>query len=208
MFVIGLTGSIGMGKSWGARCFRLLGVPVHDADGCVHRLMSPGGAAVKPVSKIFPGVLDQRGGVDRLKLGEKVLGDDTALDTLEAILHPLVRREQRRFLGRCRRWSESLAVLDIPLLYETGSDVRVDAVVVVSAPERLQRHRVLRRTGMTTDKFDAILARQLDDRIKRQIADFVVSTGGTRGQSLRRIANIVKVTKGLEGRVWGPNWSR
>jgi len=208
MYVLGLTGSIGMGKTWGATCFRLLGVPVHDADSCVHRLMGPGAYATPIIAKQFPGVLNEQGAVDRQKLGTQVLGDDQALNTLEAILHPLVRRDQHRFLAGCRRRQVRLVVLDIPLLYETGANARVDAVVVMSAPTQIQRQRVLRRPGMTDDKLNAILDRQLDDAIKCEMAQFVVDTGGPRAQSLRQIAKIVKVVKRLKGSVWNPHWGR
>lgn len=208
MFILGLTGSIGMGKTWGATCFRLLRVPVHDADLCVHRLMSPNGAATAQVAKFFPGVLDNNGAVDRQKLAQQVLGHDRALDTLEAMLHPLVRQDQRRFLQRCQIRGERLVVLDIPLLYETHARPRVDAVVVMSAPERIQHQRVMRRRGMNEQKLRAILERQVPDDIKCRLAEFVVSTGATRGQSLRQIAKIVKMSKSLKGQAWVPHWGR
>lgn len=208
MYVLGLTGSIGMGKTWGATCFRLRRIPVHAADQAVHDLMAPHGRATALVEQTFPGVLDQNGGIDRQKLAAQVLGDDGALDKLEAILHPLVREDQRRFLERCQRRRVKVAVLDIPLLYETQARTRVDGVVVMSAPVQIQRQRVLRRAGMTVKKLDAILARQLDNNIKCQLAEFVVSTGATRGESLRQISAIAKVAKRLKGRVWGPHWGR
>lgn len=208
MFILGLTGSIGMGKTWGAKCFRHFGIAVHDADLCVHGLMAPGGAATAPVATAFPGVLDKDGGVDRLKLGQRVLGDDRALDTLEALLHPLVHHDQRRFLRACQGRGERLVVLDIPLLYETHARQRVDAVVVMSAPQSVQRQRVMRRAGMTEQKFNAIRDRQIPDDIKCRLAEFVVTTGATRGQSLRQIAKIVKVCKPLTGQAWAPHWGR
>lgn len=208
MFVLGLTGSIAMGKSWGARCFRRLGVPVHDADACVHGLLAPHGEAVAEVEAAFPGVLDAAGGVDRLKLADRVISDDRALNTLEAILHPVVRERQRAFLARHARAARPLVVLDVPLLYETHGRSRVDAVVVVSAPAFLQRRRALRRPGMTDVKLRALLARQTPDEVKCRVAEFVVSTAGPRGQSLRRIAAIVKVTRNRRGDVWAPGWGR
>jgi len=208
MFILGLTGSIGMGKTWGATCFGLLRVPVHDADLCVHRLMSPNGAATAQIAQNFPGVLDDGGGVNRQKLAQRVLGNNHALDTLEAMLHPLVRQDQRRFLQRCQNRSEPLVVLDIPLLYETHARPCVDAVVVMSAPARVQHQRVMRRTGMNEQKLRAILERQVPDDIKCRLAEFVVSTGATRGQSLRQIAKIVKVCKSLKGQAWVPHWGR
>ncbi|MCW8916484.1 MAG: dephospho-CoA kinase [Magnetovibrio sp.] len=206
MFILGLTGSIGMGKSWGARCFRLLGVPVHDADACVHNLMSTNGAATTKVEALFPGVLNAQGAVDRQKLGGFVLGDDDALKKLEALLHPMVRAEQHKFLQRCRRDNQRLVVLDIPLLFETGARSRVDAVVVMTAPAWLQRQRVLRRPNMNLEKFEAILDRQTPDALKRQMAAFVVTTGGLRAQSLRQIQKIAKVARSLPGHTWSPHW--
>ncbi|MEG3616950.1 dephospho-CoA kinase [Magnetovibrio sp. PR-2] len=207
MVILGLTGSIGMGKSWGGRCFQTLGVPLHDADACVHRLMGPNGAAVKDVAAAFPGVLNAQGGVDRQKLGARVLDDDVQLKKLEDILHPQVRADQKRFLARAQRTQAGLVVLDIPLLFETGARSRVDAVVVMSAPQRLQRQRVLRRPGMTAQKFEAILDRQTPDSLKRQLAHFVVNTGGTKGETLRQITNLVKVAKTWPAKAWSPHWS-
>lgn len=206
MYVLGLTGSIAMGKSWGSKCFRQCGVPVHDADACVHMLMAPGGAAVEVVAAAFPGVLNNGGGVDRAKLSAQVLGNDAALDTLEAILHPMVRERQRAFLATHARAATRLVVLDVPLLYETHGRARVDAAVVMSAPAFLQRRRVLRRPGMTAQKLTAILNRQTPDAVKRRVAEYVVSTAGPRGESLRNIAAIVKITRTLQGRVWAPGW--
>lgn len=208
MFILGLTGSIGMGKTWGAKCFRFHGAPVHDADGCVHQLMGPGGSATALIEASFPGVIDSDGGVDRQKLADHVLGNDLALTALEALLHPLVRQDQRRFLQSCQRRGVRLAVLDIPLLYETDGRPRVDAVVVMSAPERIQRQRVMRRAGMTEKKFQAILKRQAPNEIKCRLAEFVVTTGATRGQSLRQIAKVVKVCRPLKGQAWAPHWGR
>jgi len=208
VFVLGLTGSIAMGKTWGAKCFAHFGVPVHDADRCVHALMAPGGQAVAAVAAAFPGVLGADGGVDRLKLAERALGEGGALNALEAILHPMVRDCQSQFLAVQARRRSPLVVLDVPLLYETDGRAEVDAVVVMSAPVFLQRRRALKRPGMTAEKLNAILARQTPDEVKRRVAEFVVSTAGPRGESLRRIAGIVKVTRGLQGRVWGPGWGR
>lgn len=209
MYVLGLTGSIAMGKTWAAKCFRRLGVPVHDADATVHALMGPGGRATLQVGRAFPGVLNERGEIDRLELADRVFGGQASgLDTLEAILHPLVRDEQRRFLARHMRAATPLVVLDVPLLFETGGRGRVDAAVVVSAPAFLQRARALRRRGMTREKLAAVLARQMPDCLKRRAADFLVATGGPRGASLRRIAEIVKVAKTRRGRAWGPAWGR
>lgn len=208
MFVLGLTGSIAMGKSWGAKCFRHLSVPVHEADHCVHQLLGVGGKAVARVEATFPGVTKPSGGIDRVKLSARVFGNDEALDTLESILHPLVHAEQRSFLARHARAGSPLVVLDVPLLYETGGVARADAVVVMSAPKFLQCRRAMSRPGMTPETFGAILERQVPDGVKRSVADFVVSTGGLRGESLRQIAAIVKIARGLQGHVWSPAWGR
>ncbi len=192
MLVIGLTGSIGMGKSTAAAMLRRLGLPVHDADAAVHRQMACGGAAVAAVEAAFPGVT-RDAAIDRGLLGAKVLADSAALKRLEAILHPLVRAEARAFLAKQARLRRLLAVLDIPLLFETGGDRLCDAVIVVSAPPFIQRVRVLRRPGMTDAKMQAILARQLPDAEKRRRADFVVHTGLNKAHTLRQLAGIVRL---------------
>ena len=175
-----------MGKSSAAQALRRLGVPVHDSDAVVHRLMGSGGAARKKIEAAFPGVIED-GAVDRKALGARVFADPAALRKLESILHPLVRRSARAFLARMRRRREPFAVLDIPLLFETGGEVLCDAVMVVSAPASLQRARVLARPGMTEDKFAGVLARQMPDREKRARADFVIETGLSRRHALRQI---------------------
>jgi dephospho-CoA kinase len=174
MIVLGLTGSIGMGKSTTARMFAEAGIPVHDSDEAVHRLYA--GKAASLVEAAFPGVTDA-GVVDRSRLGARVLRDAEALKRLEAIIHPLVRADADAFLARHRNAGESIVMLDIPLLYETGGRSRVDKVVVVTAPAEIQRERVLARPGMTEDKLAAILARQVPDADKRRQADFIVDTG-------------------------------
>jgi dephospho-CoA kinase len=173
MIVIGLTGSLGMGKSATALMFAEAGAPVHDADAAVHRLYE--GDAVAPIEDAFPGVTCA-GKVDREKLAARVLNDAVALKRLEAIVHPLVRREEEQFLAKAEAEGAHCAVLDIPLLFETGADRRVDVVVVVSAPFEEQRRRVLARPGMTEEKFESLFAKQLSDEKKRQRADFVVDT--------------------------------
>lgn len=197
-----------MGKTWAAKCFRTLGVPVHDSDGCVHALLASDGRASRMVMKTFPDAKGEDGKIDRLKLGKIVFGDDDKLNILEAMLHPLVRDSQHAFLARHARAGRKLVVLDVPLLFESNARSRVDAVVVVSAPAFIQRIRAMRRRGMTEHKFNAILARQMPDNIKRRVGEFVVSTAGPRGQSLRRIGAIVKVTKSMKGHVWGPDWGK
>ncbi len=205
MFILGLTGSIGMGKSTAAQAFRRFGLPVHDSDAAVHALMGPGGAAVAEVDAAFPGVVTG-GAVDRKALGARVFNDTTALRRLEAILHPLVRRSEERFLGHCARRRAKSVVLDIPLLFETGGEGRCDAVAVVSAPAREQRRRVLRRPGMTAEKFAGILAHQIDDKLKCRAADFVVQTGLGRAFSLQQISHIVTIVSSSPGTRWPPFW--
>jgi dephospho-CoA kinase len=173
MFILGLTGSLGMGKSVTARFFAEQGVPVHDADAVVHRLYE--GQAAAAIEAAFPGTT-AGGKVDRDKLAARVLGDSAALKRLEAIVHPLVQEAERRLLTEAEARGEKVAVLDIPLLFETGGEKRVDAVVVVSAPPEVQRSRVLERPGMTVEKLEAILAKQMPDEEKRRRADFVVDT--------------------------------
>jgi len=173
MFILGLTGSLGMGKSTTARFFAEQGVPVHDADAVVHSLYE--GKAVPAIEAAFPGTT-AGGTVDRTKLAARVLGDAAALKRLEAIVHPLVQEAERRLLAEAEARGEKVAVLDIPLLFEIGGDRRVDAVVVVSSPPEVQRARVLERPGMTLDKLEAILAKQMPDEEKRRRADFVVDT--------------------------------
>jgi len=173
MFVLGLTGSLGMGKTTTAGFFAEAGVPVHDADAVVHRLYE--GEAVAAIEAAFPGTT-VRGEVDRTKLAACVLGDGAALKRLEAIVHPLVHEAERRLLAEAEAAGEKIAVLDIPLLFETGADQRVDAVVVVSAPPEVQKARVLERPGMTLEKLESILAKQMQDEEKRRRADFVVDT--------------------------------
>lgn len=174
MIVLGLTGSIGMGKTTTAAMFEAAGVPVLDADETVHRLYR--GKAAPLVEAEFPGTVTG-GVVDRDRLSARVLGDAAALKRLEAIVHPLVRAEQQQFLDHHRARGTPIVLLDIPLLYETGGNGRVDKVVVVTAPAEVQRERVLKRPGMTEQKFEAILAKQVPDAEKRERADFVIDTG-------------------------------
>jgi dephospho-CoA kinase len=192
MIVLGLTGSIGMGKSTAAAGLRRLRVPVYDADAEVHRLLGKGGAAVAAVSAAFPDVRGEDGGIDRRRLGPLVFGKLDQLRRLENILHPMVRAAERRFLARARAQHEKLVVLDIPLLFETDRIDRIDGVIVVSAPLRLQRERVMRRQGMTAARFAAILASQLPDAEKRRRADFVVSTALSRAAAAHQLATIVR----------------
>lgn len=201
MVILGLTGSIGMGKTTAANMLRRLGVPVHDADATVHRLLGRGGAAVPLVEAAFPGVV-RDGAVDRAVLGRRVFEDPEALRRLEAILHPLVRRAERRFLARSAAARVPIVVLDIPLLFETGAERRCDATIVVTAPRFVQRARVLRRPGMTAARLAAIEARQMPDAEKRRRADFIVRTGRDRRATLRALTRIVRLMRrgGRKGR--------
>lgn len=176
MIVIGLTGSIGMGKTATARMFAEEDVPVADSDKVVHQLYEKGGAAVAPITTAFPDVVTD-GAIDRQKLARHLAGNPDDFKRIEAIVHPLVRAEQEKFLNDARRRQAPLAVLDIPLLFETGRDRDVDKIVVVSAPAAVQRARVLARPGMTEEKFASILARQLPDAEKRARADYIVDSG-------------------------------
>ncbi len=196
MFVLGLTGSIGMGKTTTARFFANAGAPVHDADATVHRLYE--GVAAPAIEAAFPGAT-KGGKVDRAKLAAQVLGDKQALRRLEAIVHPLVREAEARFLAEAERKGVAVAVLDIPLLLETGGGERVDAVVTVTAPPEVQRARVLERPGLTEEKLEALIANQLSDAEKCRRADFIVDTSkgfeAARSQVaeiLRQVANMPK----------------
>jgi dephospho-CoA kinase len=193
LIILGLTGSIGMGKTTAAGMLRQLGVPLFDADDVVHRLLAPDGGAVQQVAAAFSGVQAASGGIDRRLLGQSVFGDPAGLARLERIIHPMVAAAEERFLKRARGRREPLAVLDIPLLFETGGQRRCNYVLVVSAPVWIQRQRVLQRPGMTEIRLAAILKKQLPDREKRRRADFVVPTGSGRNLTLRRLRAIVRL---------------
>ena len=206
MLVIGLTGSVGMGKSTAVAMLRRMGIAIHDADAAVHRLIGPGGAAVAAIETAFPGSPASgvaggaaggaaSGGIDRRRLGDRIFGDPAARARLESILHPLVRRSTKDFLKRQARQRRDLVILDIPLLFETGAEALCDAVIVVSAPASLQAARVLGRPGMTEEKYRAILAAQMSDEEKRRRADFVVLTGLSKGATLRRLSRIVTLLR-------------
>lgn len=188
MIILGLTGSIGMGKSTTARMFAEAGIPVHDSDEAVHRLYA--GEAAPMVEAVFPGTV-VGGVVDRTKLAERVLGDPVAIRKLEGLIHPLVRADAEAFLQRQRQAGAALAVLDIPLLFETGGRNRVDKVAVVTAPAQVQRDRVLARPGMSEEKFRAILAKQVPDAEKRKAADFVIDTGSGMDAARAAVARII-----------------
>jgi len=201
MIVLGLTGSIGMGKSTTSQMFQAEGVPVYDSDAAVHALYASGGAAVAPVEAAFPGVVID-GAIDRAKLSAAVVGNSEALAVLESIVHPLVGAHRIGFFEDAQAQGADVVVLDIPLLFETGGEKKVDKVVVVSAPADVQRQRVLARPGMDVAKFEAILARQTPDAEKRARADFVIDTG--RGldaarQQVRDILTRLRASAPLEG---------
>lgn len=192
--LVGLTGSIGMGKSETAKLFARLGVPIYDSDAAVHRLYEPGGAAVPPIEKAFPGSV-AGGRVDRAALSKRLAGNEEAFRRLEAIVHPLVAADQRVFLAKAAKDGAEIVVQDIPLLFETGGQARMDAVVVVSAPGELQRARVLERPGMTADKLDHILSRQMPDAEKRAKAHFVVETDKGLDHAFEQVKKIVAALK-------------
>jgi dephospho-CoA kinase len=194
MILIGLTGSIGMGKSTTAAMFHDAGVPVYDADAAVHGLYDLGGAAVAPVGEAFPGVV-RDGRVDREALREAVLGKPDELKRLNAIVHPLVGRDRAGFFAKAQAEGAEMVVLDIPLLFETGGHTNVDAVVVASAPADMQRERVLARPGMSPQRLDAILAQQLADAEKRARAHFVVDTSRGLEPAREQVAEIIAVMR-------------
>jgi len=189
MFILGLTGSLGMGKSATAKMFAEEGVPVHDADAAVHRLYD--GEAALQIETAFPGTTKD-GKVDREKLGKLVLGDAAAIKRLEQIVHPLVAATTARFLAKAEHQGASVAVLDVPLLFETGGDARCDAVVVVSAPAEVQRTRAFERPGMSEGKLAAILAKQMPDAEKCARADFVVDTSKGFDAAREQVRDILK----------------
>ncbi|MAU61214.1 MAG: dephospho-CoA kinase [Parvibaculum sp.] len=200
MLLIGLTGSIGMGKSETAKMFRAEGVPVYDADAAVHKLYEKGGKAVEPIRAAFPSaIIDDA--VDRKALSRCVIGLPDEMKKLEAIVHPLVGEAQIDFLRENMEAGREMAVLDIPLLYETGGETRVDVVVVVSAPYDIQKTRVLARPDMDEAKFAAIHAKQVPDEEKRKRADFVVESDKGLDHAREQVARIVEALKGREGKV-------
>jgi dephospho-CoA kinase len=188
MMIVGLTGSIGMGKSTVAAMFRASGVPVFDADETVHILQGPNGLLLPEIESAFPGTTNAAG-VDRVKLGSEVFGDDDALRRLEKIVHPAVAEERAVFLAANQ--SSPVVIFDIPLLFEKGGNKAVDVVIVVSASIEVQRARVLARPGMTVEKFEQILARQTPDAEKRERADYVIDTGTPLDVTRQRVAEVI-----------------
>lgn len=201
MVIVGLTGSIGMGKSETAKMFRKLGIPVYDADAAVHAIYAPGGSAVAPIEGAFPGVTGANG-VDREALAKQVLNDAAALKKLESIVHPLVGLEQQKFLEQAAAENVEIIVIDVPLLYETGGQKRVDCVVLVSAPYELQRERVLERPGMSEEKFQAILSKQVPDAQKREQADFIIDSSQGLEPAMAQVEALIPLLKKVPGRAW------
>lgn len=194
MIVAGLTGSIAMGKSETARMFREAGIPVFDADAAVHKLYETDGRAVTPIAERFPEAIDH-GAVDRARLSRLVIGDLRALSDLESIVHPLVWAEEAEFLRAQRQLGAKLVVIDNPLLFETQRDKKVDTVIVVSAPADVQRSRALDRPGMTPEKLDAILARQVPDSEKRAKADFVIDSSRGLAYARQQVLTIISTLR-------------
>ena len=205
MIIVGLTGSVAMGKTTAARGFRRLGIPVHDADATVRRLLAKDKTALARIAEAFPGAI-KNGVADRAFLATKVFADKDALRRLESIIHPLVRRETRKFLAGAARRRERIVVLDVPLLFETGGERGCDLVMAVSVPAFLQAMRFLARPGMSRDRLAATRVRQMPAREKIRRADFTIRTGLDRGFSFRRVAAIVAETRRLKGRAWKPGW--
>ena len=199
MIVIGLTGSIGMGKSTAAAALRRMGIPVQDADATVHRLLSPHGAAVREVLAAFPGTGSLEGGIDRQALGRLVFGDAAALKRLERIIHPKVSAAEARALAAWARRRVPVVVRDVPLLFETSGERRCDAVLVVSAPAFLQRQRVLARPGVTEARLNDILAKQMPDREKRRRTPYIVETGLGKRHSLKMLQGFVRLLRARHG---------
>jgi dephospho-CoA kinase len=204
MMIVGLTGSIGMGKSTAAKMLRQMGVPVYDADANVHAIQAKGGVALPAIEAAFPGVVKD-GVLDRQALGARVFGNKEALRKLESIVHPLVGQRQRAFLKRAARRGEKLVVLDIPLLFEGAGERRVDATLVVSAPAFLQRRRVMARPGMSKERLDGILRQQVPDALKRRRATIVIPTGLGLAPTRLALAKAIARLKKRRGRFWPAN---
>lgn len=201
MLLVALTGSIGMGKTETAKMFARLGIPVYDADAEVHKLYEKGGAGVGPIGAAFEGVV-RDGAIDREALSKHVVGNPEQMKKLESIIHPLVGQVHRQWIAAQAEAKVPMVVLDIPLVFETGGEKRVDVVVVVSAPADLQRERVLARPGMTVEKFEGILAKQVPDAEKRARADFVIETHRGLDDAFEQVKKVVGDLKGRKGKVW------
>lgn len=203
MIILGLTGSIGMGKSTATRMFRRHGVPVFDADATVHRLQGPGGKGLPAIEAAFPGTTSAEG-LNRQKLGALVFGNPEALRALERIIHPMVNDARRNWLAAQARARRPLVVLDVPLLFEGEGWRRCDAIAVVSAPSHIQRRRVLARPGMTAEKFQQILKKQVPDREKRRRADFIIPSGLGLAPANAAVERIIRCLRGQKTRHWPP----
>jgi dephospho-CoA kinase len=190
MIVIGLTGGIGMGKSTAAKLLAAMGLPIYNTDHAVHALLAQGGKAVKPVAKLFPDVL-KKGAIDRAALGRQVFNQPAKLKKLEKILHPLVRQQEKEFVRQAKRDGHKAAVLEIPLLFEVGSDKRCDVTICVTAPKTVQKKRVMKRPHMTAAKFEAIMARQMPNAERQRRANYVVQTGVSRTDTRKQLAAIL-----------------
>lgn len=201
MLLVGLTGSIGMGKSETTKMFAQAGIPTYDADAAVHKLYEKGGDAVELIGKAFPGAVVD-GAVDRARLSAQVVGSQEEIKRLEAIVHPLVGAAQMNFLMQAEAQGAEMVVLDIPLLFETGGETRVDVTIVVSAPYEVQRLRVLERPDMSEEKFAAILAKQVPDQDKRGRADFVIDTSKGLAPARAQVSEIVATLKTRKGEIW------
>ena len=194
MLLVGLTGSIGMGKSTVGDMFRKLGIPVYDADAEIHKLYARGGAGVEPIRAAFPdAVVDDQ--VDRQRLSKLVVGNDAEIERLEKVIHPLLAEGRAAFFEKAEKEGHTLVVLDIPLIFETGGEGRVHKIVVVSAPDHVQRERVLARPDMMEEKFEAILARQVPDAVKREKADFVINTDCSKEETFAQVKKLVEQLK-------------
>lgn len=192
---LGLTGSIGMGKSTVGKMFETLGLPLYNVDARIHDLYEPGGVAVGPVGEIFPdAIIDGR--VDRPTLSKLVVGNDDAIRKLEKIVHPLVGQDRHEFISKAEQDGHAFVLLDVPLIFETGGEKNFDHIIVVSAPKDVQKKRVLARDDMTEEKFEAILARQLPDAEKRERADFVINTDCSEEETLDQVKTLVEKLKG------------
>lgn len=196
MILVGLTGSIGMGKSETTKMFAAEGIPTYDADAAVHQLYAKGGGAVGPIGEVFPdAVVD--GAVDRTKLSACVMGKPEEFKKLEAIIHPLVHAVQIQWLEDQHKAGADMVVSDIPLLFETGGEARLNKVVVVTAPAELQRERVLAREGMTVEKFEMILSKQVPDAEKRERADFVIDTSKGLDDAREQVREVIKAIRAV-----------
>ncbi len=204
-FILGLTGAIGMGKTQTAAVFSMLGIPVFDSDSSVHGLLGPDGGAGKDVAVMFPGAV-AGGVIDRKKLGDIVFKSSEKLRSLEGVLHPLVEDMQKKFIATHARRRTKAVVLDIPLLFETGSETKTDMVACVYAPPFVQRPRVLARPGMNATRMAAIENNQFSGELKCQLADYVISTRAGRAESLRQVLELVKIINNLPANIWSPHW--